>query len=359
MNYTIHRPIGRLAVAVTEGCNIRSRDLGLAGNVGCRVYYDPLRFASEKQKERLVSLDKSAKTIHEIGSTNSKFTTNPVWEKVHESEECLRLKQIVPHDGHFFETEEDAPKHIGCEFPVLQPFRRVDEDNNDDNPHHINAVLDPWKASTAGVVFEIRFRDILNMLPGSDHIFGEVAVPLTTIIQERQTTGWFQVLEIGAKDFVRVEDAGASDGLEIPKIFLKLEWFPPEVSPETDDTLETAREASVVIQEELLRWEITNRDRDKLKQLVVGRSIGAFRTVSGFAGTLQVIQNFLGKVVNTLEALRNLLNFTVSCLTIAVNRKDYVELTSSLPDSRIPTSLPWCWQAPLLHGLYSPYYPRD
>ena len=53
---------------------------------------------------------------------------------------------------------------------------------------------------------------------------------------------------------------------------------------------------------------------DKLKQLVVGGSIGAFKTVSGFAGTLQVIQLFLGKVADTLEAVRNLLNFTVSCI---------------------------------------------
>jgi len=285
--------------------------------VGCRVYLDPTRFANEKQKEKIVTLDKSAKTIHEIGATESKFTTNPVWDNVKESEECRRLKQVIPHHGYFFETEEEIAKEAGCEFPVLQPFKKVDDD--DDNPRLVNAALEPWQASAAGVVFQVRFRDILNMLPGSDHLFGEIALPLAKIVEEGEMSGWFQVLEVGTKDFARVNEKPIKGlvadteilGHDVPKVFLTVRWTPPGYL-DTDEARETDREASVVIQEELLRWEVTSRDKDRLRQLVVGGSIGAFKTLSGFAGTLQVIQNFLGKVANTLEAVRNLLNFTVS-----------------------------------------------
>lgn len=287
------------------------------------MYYDPLRYAGEKQKENLELLDKSTKTIHEIGITDFKFATNPKWNEFTESQECMRLKQVLPQHGHFFEKEDDNAKEGGCAFPVLQPFRRVDDGEDDDNPLHINATLEPWKVSTAAVVFQIRFQDLLSMLPGSDHILGEVVVPLATLIQEQQISGWFKVLEVGTKDFVREDEhkstvVDESSGLEASKVFLTLTWSPPEDGLDTDDARETARETSIVIQEELLRWEATNRDKDKLRKLVIGRSIGAFKTVSGFAGTLQVIQNFLGKVVNTLEAVRNLLNFTVSAARFVV-----------------------------------------
>lgn len=337
VNYTLHRPIGRVSISVTKGQHIRSRELGLAGNVGCRVYLDPVRFANEKQKEKLINIDKSAKTIHEIGSTEYKFKTNPLWESIHASEECRRLKQVLPHHGYFFETEEELSKESGCDFPVLQPFRRVDDEDGD-NPRFINAALDPWRTSTAGVVFQVRFKDILNMLPGSDHIFGEIALPLATVVEQKEISGWFQVLEVGTKDYVKVDERPMMGQVEdtpivgepidqqvvahdVAKIFLTLKWNPPEDNLDSIEARETDREASIVIQEELLRWESTNRDKDKLKQLVVGSSIGAFKTVSGFAGTLQVIQNFLGKLANTLEAVRNLLNFTdpyKSSLVLAV-----------------------------------------
>ena len=322
-------------MTVSKGRNIRSRELGLAGNVGCRVFWDPLRYASETQKEKILAIDKSAKTLHEVGSTESKFTTNPSWEHFKHSDECRRLKQVLPHHGHFFETEEDMAQESGCEFPVLQPFRKVEDDDEDDTTQHFNAVLERWEASTGAVVFQIRFRDILNMLPGSDHVFGEVVLPLSALLERGEISGWFQVLDVGTTMFAPVketasvgmpgliEEASVVSGMtksaaemasDIPKIWLTAKWIPPEENLATIEAHETDREASAVIQEELLRWEVINRDKDKLKQLVVGGSIGAFQTVSGFAGTLQVIQNFLGKLVSTIEAVRNLLNFTVSIM---------------------------------------------
>jgi len=332
MNYTLHRPIGRITIAVSEGENIRSRDLGLSGNVGCRVYWDPLRFAKDKQKARIIAIDKSATTSHEIGWTDSVFTTNPVWTTFIESDECRRLKQVSPHNGHFFETEEEIAMEGGVEFPVLQPFRKLD-DGNETVGEMSSVALDHWKASPAAVVVEVRFHDILNMLPGSDHVFGEVVIPLCTLVEKGEISGWFRINPVGTNQCAQVEldsneyapelDEGSSfvggtaeTGLsmfsECPKLWVGLKWIPPNENLSSLEARETDREASAVIQEEFLRWAVINRDKDKLKKLVVGGSIGAFKTVSGLAGTLSVIQNFLGHLANALEAVRNLLNFTVS-----------------------------------------------
>ena len=342
VHYTLHRPIGRVNVSVTEGANIRSRELGLAGNVGCRVFYDPLRCASEKQRERIVAIDKSAKTTHEVGVTESKFTSNPVWEVFKESTEAKRLRQVLPHHGHFFDTEEVAHEK-GCVFPVLQPFSKVENDEHGERLRHINAELTPWTASTGAIVCQVRFRDILNMLPGSDHIFGEVVIPISTLSERGDVSGWFEVMEVGATDFRAAGNVTArrvpgffepaKSGVlavdtDIPKVLMSVKWIPPD---ESTSTIEQEVEASIVIQEELLRWEVTSRDKDKLKQLVVGGSMGAFKTVSGFAGILQVIQNFLGSFVNTVEAGRNLLNFTVSLfLHSFVVSADRTRLTKAL-----------------------------
>ena len=332
--------------------------MGLAGNVGCRVFWDPLRYASETQKEKILGVDKSAKTLHEVGATESKYTTNPDWEIFKQSDECRRLKQVLPHHGHFFETDEEITQDTGCEFPVLQPFRKVDDDD-DETTHHFNAVLERWEASTGAVIFQIRFRDILNMLPGSDHVFGEVVLPLSALLEKGEMSGWFQVLDVGTTMFAPVneiatvgqtgykekdasisgvEDSALSLASDIPKICLTVKWIPPEENLDSIEARETHREASAVIQEELLRWEAINRNKDKLKQMVVGGSIGAFQTVSGFAGTLQVIQNFLGKLVGTIEALRNLLNFTVR---IAMNHAVFLcfNVASSISPSVSPSVL--------------------
>jgi hypothetical protein len=293
VNYTLHRPVGRINVSVTEGKNIRSRELGLAGNVGCRVFYDPLRCASEKERARIIAIDKSAKTTHEIGVTESKYTSNPIWEIFSESAEAKRLRQVLPHHGYFFEPEHDVAKAQGNVFPVLQPFVRVDNDR-EDNPRHINAELAPWTKATGAIVYQIRFRDILSMLPGSDHIFGEVVIPLSTLAERGKLSGWFEVLEVDATDFMaantvttsrvsRLEQdksGSSAAGTDIAKILISVEWVPPE---DGSNSTEQEIEASLVIQEELLKWEVTSRDKDKLKQLVFGGSIGAFKTVSGFA----------------------------------------------------------------------------
>lgn len=336
VNYSIFRPIGSLNITVSKGKNIRSRETGLAGNVGCRVYWDPVRYSSEKQKENIKSIDKSTSSVHDIGSTVSKFTTNPTWNQFNESDESRRLKQVLPHHGHFFETEAELAEESGSEFPVLQPFRKLeDEDESEETPQHINAVLEPWTASPGAVVFQVRFRDILNMLPGSDHIFGEVSIPLSTLVEQGEMSGWFQVLEVGTKNLVPIDqalaptapqvidDTSVVDGLteaalsntDVPQIFLTVKWSAPETKFNTQEAEETQREASLVIQEELLRWAVIHKKKD-FKQHVVG-TIDAFSDVGSYVGTLQMIQNYLGTAADMLEAARNLLNFTV-CLDLQV-----------------------------------------
>lgn len=332
VKYTLHRPISTVSVNVTQGKHIRSRETGLAGNVGCRVYWDPLRLANDKKKEKLLAIDKSTDTTHEIGFTDSNFTVHPKWSKIQESDEARRLKQVLPHHGHFFEEEEEEKEKTHVEFPVLQPFRKVEYDT-DDNPQHLNAALEPWTASPGAIIFQVHFRDILNMLPGSDQVFGEVAIPFSQLVERHEINGWFPIMDVGTKEFLPNDNDVMTDELQDmiaasptekglvdaaltttndkPKIHLTVKWSPPEETMKSLDALDTEREASMVIQEELLRWTAINRDKGKLRQLVVGGSIGAFKTVSGLAGTLQVIQNFLGKLVDMIERIRNALNFTV------------------------------------------------
>lgn len=94
---------------------------------------------------------------------------------------------------------------------------------------------------------------------------------------------------------------------EAPEIMVRINWTParePNGAPS-----ETEREASVVIQEELVKSAAISRQR---KLSVIGSSIGTFNTVRGLSDNLLLVQNALGLVLDYIESLRNLLSFTVS-----------------------------------------------
>jgi hypothetical protein len=92
---------------------------------------------------------------------------------------------------------------------------------------------------------------------------------------------------------------------ERPAIHLHLTWVPPV----TVDSLpaEIEREASIVMQEELVR-----AAKMTLKKSVglVGTSLGAINTVRGFSGHLLAVQNGLGSVLDIVEASINVVNFS-------------------------------------------------
>jgi hypothetical protein len=326
VNYTLYRPVGIVSVGVLRGRNIRSPELGLPGNVGCRVYWDPTRYATEKRKKAAAALDKSAAATHDIGSTNFLYAMNPVWNEMTESAGAKRLQLLLPNGGDFFDTTRREIQKEAIEFPILQPF----EESN------TLPALMPWTSSCGAVVVEVKFHDVLNILPGSDYAVGEVSIPLSRLAKAGDLEGWFHVLNVGATRVLRAStqegnqgaslDSGAPKAKEAPtnlaidespQVFLRIKWTAPEQSLEQIDNeliLESQREASFVIQEEMVRSAVMNQQQ---KFDVVGTSIGAINRFRGLSGNLLLVQNTLGLILDTFEAFRNAFNFSVSVLQLS------------------------------------------
>jgi hypothetical protein len=323
VNYTLHRPVGVLSVGVLRGRNIRSPELGLPGNVGCRVYWDPTRYATEKRKKAVVALDKSAAVTHDIGSTNFLYNMNPVWNQMTESTGAKRLQLLLPNDGDFFGTTRKETHKEAMDFPILQPFK---ESNG------VPALV-PWTSSCGALVVEVKFHDVLNMLGGSDYAVGEVSIPFSRLAEAGNLESWFNVLDVGASSVLpastqegnqgasldsgahKVKEAPTNQAIdESPQVFLRIKWTAPEHSNERIDNeviLESELEASFVIQEEMVRSAVMNREQ---KFDVVGSSIGAINRFRGLSGNLLLVQNTLGLILDTFEAFRNAFNFAVSGL---------------------------------------------
>lgn len=322
----VHRPVGKIEISITQGKNIRSKDLGLPGSVGCRVFFDPIRYLNDKKKATIVAIDSSAATVHDIGTTDYQFTQQPQWQKFFESEECKRLKYLLPDESVFFgstpeetTTPQPSPRPPVLQFPVLQPFAARSKEL-DGAGRLLHSELEPWSSSPAAVVVEVRFQDILNAL-GFDDALGEVCIPISKLIENGEIRGWFRVMEVGSTIVSPVEEIpkevddrdreGAVSTKAIgpneqhPLIYLQLKWIPPG-KPEKVE--ETDRMASIVIQEELIRSTILAQ---KNRLDLVGSSIGAFNTVRGLRGNVQLIQNSLGAALDVIESIRNAFNFTV------------------------------------------------
>jgi hypothetical protein len=322
VNYTLHRPVGLVSVGVLRGKNIRSPELGLPGNVGCRVYWDPTRYATEKRKQAAFALDKSAAATHDIGSTNFLYAMNPVWHQMTESAGAKRLQLLLPNGGDFFDTTRRETQKEAIDFPILQPF----EESN------ALPALVPWTSSCGALVVEVKFHDVLNILPGSDYAVGEVSIPFSRLAKAGSLEGWFHVLDVGTTRVLPTStqegdslDSGAHKAKEpptnpaideSPQVFLRINWTAPEHSDERIDNeliLESQREASFVIQEEMVRSAVMSRQQ---KFDVVGTSIGAFNRFRGLSGNLLLVQNTLGLILDTFEAFRNAFNFSVSGLQL-------------------------------------------
>ena len=317
VNYALHRPIGRLWVSVLRGKNLRSPETGLFGKVGCQIYWEPTRYLSVEKKKDATELDKAASATHDIGSTNDIYAINPTWDRMVESVGAKRLHQLLPTRGDFFEPADDV-KDGGIEFPVLQPFRSIGEDLH---------ALKPWESSTGAVVVQVKFLDALSLLPGSDYALGEVSVPFSSLAECGEISGWFRVLGVGTTrllpgstqqtDLDEMQPSSTATGespsqLEIeeyPEIYLQMRW----TAPGENEYNETEHEASIVIQEEMVKSALIENQQ---RLGVVGSSIGAFKTVRGLSGNLILVQNALGQILDFAEAFRNAFNFAV-CVLLA------------------------------------------
>jgi hypothetical protein len=250
---------------------------------------------------------------------------SPVWNQMTESAEAKRLKLLLPNGGDFFDTTQGETLKEAIEFPILQPFEEVGSGL---------PALVPWRTSCGAVVVEVKFHDVLNILPGSEYTLGEVSIPFSRLAETDELEGWFHVLNVGATRVLPgptqednpgslfdsgVEKVGkAPTDLAIddsPQVFLRIKWTAPEEERiDTELILESQREASFVIQEEMVRSAVMSRHQ---KLDVVGSSIGAINRFRGLSGNLLLVQNTLGSVLDTFEAFRNAFNFSVSDLQLS------------------------------------------
>ena len=309
ISYEIYRPIGQLRLCVVKGRNIRSPELGLPGNVGCNIRWNPTLLFDEIQKKQTIEIDESAGTTHEIGSTNFVYSINPVWGQMEESDESKRLNLLIPTDqGAFFDLATKSDECEMIKFPVLQPLGKRGDRH----------CLVPWESSGAAIVVEVQFTDLLNIIPGSDYSVGDFAILFKDIVRNGNISGWYDINIAGqggsstacTKPEV-LDQAGAkrenSPSDNKPQIYVKATWTPLE---EQNIALDTTREASHAIQEEFVRSALLmQRQAERLG--IIGSSIGALNSVRGISSNLQMIQNTLGSTLDLCESCIHVFDFTV------------------------------------------------
>ena len=307
----IYRPSGTMTISVSKGRNLINQELGIAGNTSCKVIWDPLRLADNETKESIAKADASADTPFEMGNTPTIYTSEPDWGGMEESAVAKRLNQLLPTaDKDFFEgsstTDEPGDIHE-LTFPILQPLKSKGSTKD-------QLELGSWESSHGAIVLQIKFQDFFNNLPGFDHILGEVSIPFGEIRMERELKAWFQILKVGTTSSSRLDDNEVDDGdlicgsrgINPPRVYVTLKWDPPKLQA-LDDPNDDEREMSNAIQEELVKSSTMLKES---KVNLVDSSIGAVSKALGIGGTVQVVQNTLGSIIDSIEGLINILNFT-------------------------------------------------
>ena len=274
------------SISASRGKGLVSRDLGIPGRTSCHIFWDPLRYTSEKSKHAIAKIDRSADSQHEIGSTGAHYSSEPIWDEMFESLESQRLKQLFPLDGSFFEPSTVGPGLKELIFPVLQPFE-VRSSRKDTAGRFRDSKLKDWITSPSAIVVQVRFQDFLNNLPGFDHVLGEVVIPFSKLVADGEISGWFEVQDsttssvpLSVDKQTGPDDKGKlglkKDNNESRCIFVSLKWKPPQ--PGIGEGDESTREASHVIQEELVRSSVLVKQN---KFDLVESSLGAVNTALG------------------------------------------------------------------------------
>uniref|UniRef100_A0A7S4W2P0 C2 domain-containing protein n=1 Tax=Ditylum brightwellii TaxID=49249 RepID=A0A7S4W2P0_9STRA len=344
VNYSVHRPTGRLEVQVLQGKNLRSRELGIPGTPFASVLWDPTRFASERVRKKMIQHDSTAGSAHEIGVVKSSgvgLTANPRWDKIEESSELRRMRQLMPNKQ--FWTDKDLQTvsqqkkdkidlqrgaSQSLDFPILQPIKPSKKRTNSDGSsgESIAMELAPWETSHGAIVVQVRSK-----LPVFEDVLGEVVVPLKHLVQENEILGWFKLLDVGTKEMIRgnnVDDQlpdnvkmendlnrnqvkedqeedshslGEISKDESAEVFLKMKFSNITSEKQTSDS---DQETSIVIAEEMIRFASMASDN---KIGMIGSSINTINTVRGIGGT---IQNHLSSIIDVVESIRNAFNFS-------------------------------------------------
>lgn len=309
------------------------------GSLYVSVSYDPLRIIDEKTKGSIIDLDATSSRPHELGSTwVSVISTNPIWDKINESDESKRLKQLLSQSNILRESTQifKWDEELTFTFPILQTLNpeTAGKDSFKDNHNHHKKLLIPWEDSPGALVFQVRFDQLFNKLLVFNDILGEVTIPLSEVIRSSNKTGrhfqlkgWFKVQEVGANtlvplhhDFQHISEVDNKEvhpehnhdsptkkasSEEVPAIFLQVEFTLPDDRSRFSDL---EKESSIVVAEEMIR---SNTAIQNATSGMIGSSINTINTVRGLGGNLQGIQNQLGDILDVVESIRNAFNWTV------------------------------------------------
>jgi hypothetical protein len=293
LEHSVHRPVGEIGISISAGRNISSLEFGIAGSVMCRAFWNTEGLKSNDERER----GNARPIVHEIGSTDRVYSTNPVWKEAKESSLTKRLRSIKHFNRDSAERNgsTDTPQFI---FPVLQPSNTYDEGL---------PVLEPWESSMCTIDIEVDFTDIISIFPDSEATAGVISIPFTEVYKQKEIKGWFKLKH---PDTVSSHCSPVSDNDGTPQVYMKLWWTPPinENNEDIEKESDTNREESVFIQEEMMRSAIIQAEA---RRGVIGSSLGAISSVRGLTGHLAMVQNSLGQVLDNVEAICNAVTFTV------------------------------------------------
>lgn len=301
------------------------------------------------------SLFSSSSCISQNGSDNT-VSTSSTWIDFYPSSATSPNNNTVKNPP----SLEWNKNHM-IEFPLLQPisyYPSFEDNQSTTKEQHQYFYLKPWNTCKGAIVFQIRFDKIFNKLMMFDnHFLGEVVIPISKLIpssnsQQHQTKGnaveqkfsfhgWFQVQEIGStaqtiqlqlqenEEEVKMDteknssetkkSIHAKDDITLlPAIFLQGEITIPSSSPTVEKDFvsqnkisEIDKEVSHVITEEMIRMASISQKQmeEAMKKKGLFRAanmLQTLQTVRGLQGQIQIIQNTLGGVLDTVESILNL-----------------------------------------------------
>jgi len=309
---------------------------GLPGSVVVQILLDPTAFLDEKMKNKVGEIDPSSKCIYHVGTTESCGVTSfPKWKNVIRSEEFERLKSFLPGHSILDEitiAEKDktaiiyGTKNDECPkvtLPILQPIiespiKQYDSDGNVIDSNTIDLV--PWESSPAGIIFRVRFSDVLNRSLFEEKL-GDVIVPMSEIALQGEIQGWYPVTN-GFPTTITASSEGSLyhnqrilvktnddvDGKNLDKDVTPSLFISAKLSlPGKNLPSEVEKETSIAIEEEYIRssYHILNP-----RLGIIESSINTLTSVRGVGENVLYLQNQLGYMLDLLEMIRNLFNFS-------------------------------------------------
>ena len=336
-SFTTHRPLSFLEIAIQEGKNLASKELGIPGMFYATVSWDPSYFMSPSRKGRTGEFDATVLNIHDLGYTETaNVSSNPIWNSLYHSDESLRLKSILSGANQWISnTDVSFVAENSFVYPILQPLKRK---------HHLDSdttsiVLKPWHLSDGAVIIQI--HNALNRL--FDDCIGEAVVPFSYIVaqQNNQIEGWIMLdaqnqkkkkhdFSLIPKEVINENDDAmnhsqdeTTDNISLerpdlneeedksikatnafapssrPAIFISCAIFLPNDQTYYSDT---ERESSIVVAQEMIQTASVSRENIGM----IGSSINTINTVRGMSTNAQWLQNMLGSFLDNVESTRNL-----------------------------------------------------